>query len=300
MTGKVAFFHLPGMYEFFDFYKEFLPLFRNKREYFYEWAEIGSIYGSPMNCIWSGGRIETSDADDMDVIQLLNEYDVSARLTLSNSLLNKEHLSDIRCNKICDLFYKYSKSECGIIIHSDLLLEYLSIKYPDFYFISSTTKVITDFEALKDEVDRKEFKYVVPDFRHNKSLNLLDSFTQEQKNKIEFLCNECCSFGCRERKECYKSVSHIVLYDDEPLHRCSSAYASEGYVFSKAMENPGFISVDDIKNTYMPLGFENFKIEGRSLGSALILEFILYYMTKPEYQLKVREEIYLNHSLDLF
>ena len=70
--------------------------------------------------------------------------------------------------------------------------------------------------------------------------------------------------------------------------------------FSKAMENPGFISVDDIQNIYMPMGFSNFKIEGRGLGSALILEFLLYYMTKPEYQLHVREEIYLDNMLDLF
>ena len=38
------------------------------------------------------------------------------------------------------------------------------------------------------------------------------------------------------------------------------------------------------------MGFSHFKIEGRSLGSALILEFLLYYLTKPEYQLRVREE----------
>ena len=44
----------------------------------------------------------------------------------------------------------------------------------------------------------------------------------------------------------------------------------------------------------------NFKIEGRGLGSALILEFLLYYMTKPEYHLHVREAIYLDNMLDLF
>ena len=66
------------------------------------------------------------------------------------------------------------------------------------------------------------------------------------------------------------------------------------------MKNPGFISVEAIQNTYMPMGFSNFKIEGRSLGSALLLEFILYYMTKPEYQINVREEIYLDNELDLF
>ena len=46
--------------------------------------------------------------------------------------------------------------------------------------------------------------------------------------------------------------------------------------------------------------FRSVKIEGRSLGSAVVLEFLLYYLTRPEYQLRVREEIYLDSSLDLF
>ena len=66
------------------------------------------------------------------------------------------------------------------------------------------------------------------------------------------------------------------------------------------MKNPGFIGLDAIQDIYMPAGFSQFKIEGRSLGSAIILEFLLYYMTKPEYHLKVREEIYLDSMLDLF
>ena len=60
------------------------------------------------------------------------------------------------------------------------------------------------------------------------------------------------------------------------------------------------IGVEEIKNVYVPMGFKNFKIEGRSLGSAVVLEMLLYYMVKPEWQLKVREEIYLDSSLDLF
>ena len=66
------------------------------------------------------------------------------------------------------------------------------------------------------------------------------------------------------------------------------------------MQNPEFIGIHDIQETYLPTGFSNFKIEGRGLGSALLLEFLLYYMTKPEYQLQVREEIYLDNMLDLF
>lgn len=66
------------------------------------------------------------------------------------------------------------------------------------------------------------------------------------------------------------------------------------------MTNPGFIGIQDIQNRYLPMGFSNFKIEGRGLGSAMILEFLLYYMTKPEHQLHVREAIYLDSMLDLF
>ena len=66
------------------------------------------------------------------------------------------------------------------------------------------------------------------------------------------------------------------------------------------MENPGFIGLHDIVNTYLPMSFAHFKIEGRGLGSALMLEFLLYYLTKLEYQLRVREAIYLDNMLDLF
>ena len=187
-----------------------------------------------------------------------------------------------------------------MIIHSDLLLDYLKRQYPGFYFVSSTTKVLTDFQKLVEEINRDDFLYVVPDFRLNKSLENLNRLSQQQKDKVEFLCNECCWFGCKDRKECYKTVSRRNLGEDCPEHLCTAPDGNQGYRFSKAMENPGFIGVEDIKNTYLPMGFSNFKIEGRGLGSALILEFLLYYMTKPEYHLHVREKIYLDNTLDLF
>lgn len=74
----------------------------------------------------------------------------------------------------------------------------------------------------------------------------------------------------------------------------------QGYRFSRAMENPGFISTRDIRDIYLPIGFSNFKIDGRELGSALLLEFLLFYMTKPEYHIHVREAMYLDCMLDLF
>ena len=297
---RTAFYHLPGLFEFFEFYRVFLPLYRTHREYFYDWCAIGSIYGAPEDCLWGGGRVGFGEQDARDVLALTREYSISARLTFSNSLLRPEHLSDARCNALCRLFAEADGPRNGVIVHSELLLDYLMKTYPQLYFISSTTKVLTGFSQLRQELEREEFSYVVPDFRLNRACAQLDALPQALKDKAEFLCNECCSFGCKDRKACYEAVSRKNLGIDGPEHICTAPNAKEGYRFSKAMENPGFIGVADIQNVYLPMGFTNFKIEGRGLGSALILEFLLYYMTKPEYRLRVREEIYLDNMLDLF
>ena len=299
-AGKTAFYHLPGLFEFYELYRVFLPLFRQHREYFYDWCEIGSIYGAPGDCLWGGGRVGYGDCAPRDVLRLTREYGVSARLTFSNSLLREEHLSDRKCNELCRLFAEAGGPANGVIVHSDLLLHYLEKRYPGLYFVSSTTKVLTEFQQLRQELEREEFRYVVPDFRLNRAFDRLEALLAPLKDKVEFLCNECCWFGCKDRKACYETVSRKSLGEDGPEHRCAAPDAEGGYRFSKAMTNPGFIGVGDISNVYLPMGFSHFKIEGRSLGSALILEFLLYYLTKPEYQLRVREEIYLDNMLDLF
>lgn len=296
---KKAYYHLPGLFEFYELYQVLLPLYRQHRDWFYDWCEIGSIYGAPADCLWGGGRAGFGEQGPREVLALMQEYGISARLTFSNSLLREEHLTDKKCNALCALFEQNGAVQNGVIIHSDLLLEYIKKTYPGLYFVSSTTKVLTDFRECHKEIQREDFRYVVPDFRLNKALDKWGTLPQSEKDKVEFLCNECCWPGCRDRKRCYEIVSRKNLGEDME-HACQAPNATEGYRFSKAMKNPAFISSDDIRTIYLPRGFSHFKIEGRSLGSALILEFLLYYMTKPEHQLEAREEIYLDNMLDLF
>ena len=297
---RTAYYHLPGLFEFYELYRVFLPLFRTHREYFYDWCDIGSLYGAPSDCIWGGGRTGFGSADPGEVLALTQEYGISARLTFSNSLLREEHLADTKCNALCARFAAGGGVQSGVIVHSELLLDYLKRTYPALYFVSSTTKVLTEFPQLLQELQREEFRYVVPDFRLNKAFSELDALPQTLKDKVEFLCNECCWVGCTDRKRCYENVSRKNLGEPCPDHRCAAPDAAQGYRFSKAMRSPAFIGVEDIKETYLPMGFSNFKIEGRGLGSALVLEFLLYYLVKPEHQLEVREEIYLDNMLDLF
>ena len=298
--NNIAYYHLPGLFESYEFYRVFLPLFRDHREYFYDWCEIGSIYGASAGCRWIGGRVGGGEEDARKVLSLMKEHGISARLTFSNSLLREEHLSDEKCNALCALFAESCAPRNGVVVHSDLLVDYLRKNYPELYLVSSTTKVLTDFRQFREELERAEFRYVVPDFRLNKAFDKLDTLPASQKNKVEFLCNECCWIGCGDRRRCYENVSRQNLGEECPDFPCQAPGGLEGYRFSRAMASPAFIGLEDIRNTYLPKGFSQFKIEGRGLGSAILLEFLLHYLTRPECQLKVREELYLDSMLELF
>ena len=299
MKQEKAYYHLPGLFEFYELYRVFLPLYRTHRDWFYDWCEIGSLYGAPADCLWGGGRTGCSRHTAREVLALAQEYGISARLTFSNSLLREEHLTDPKCNALCAQFAQGSVQN-GVIVHSDLLVDYLQEHYPELYLVSSTTKVLTEFAQLEAETARPEFRYVVADFRLNRAFRQLDTLPQVLRDKTELLCNECCAFGCRDRAACYRSVSRENLGLEGPVHRCTAPDAAGGYRFSRAMENPGFIGVNDIRDVYLPMGFSQFKIEGRSLGTALLLEFLLHYLTRPEYHIHVREALYLDNTLDLF
>ena len=201
---RKAYYHLPGLFEFYELYRVFLPIYREHREYFYDWCEIGSIYGAPADCIWGGGRAGFGEDDPEEVLALMQEYGISARLTFSNSLLKEEHLSDRKCNALCALFEESKGTQNGVIVYSDLLLEYLKKTYPHLYFVSSTTKVLTDFEQLIHEIRREDFRYVVPDFRLNKPLIDGRHCLRQRKIRWSFCVTNVAGLGVRTGKPAMK------------------------------------------------------------------------------------------------
>lgn len=235
-----AYYHLPGLFEFFELYSVFLPLYGAHREYFYEWCEIASVYGAPADCLWGGGRLGDGEHDPRAVLSLMREYNISARLTFSNSLLEEKHLSDPKCNTLCKLFAESESPQNGVIVHSDLLLDCLKKTYPGLYFVSSTTKVLTDFEDFKQELEREDFRFVVPDFRLNKQVEKLNALPQALKDKAEFLCNECCSFGCKDRKACYEAVSRKKPRYRRPGAHLHRVERKGGLPLFKGDGKPGF------------------------------------------------------------
>lgn len=75
---NTAYYHLPGLFEFYELYRIFVPLFREHREYFYDGCEIGSIYGAPADCLWGEGRVGFGDSDPQEVLAWMEEDGISA------------------------------------------------------------------------------------------------------------------------------------------------------------------------------------------------------------------------------
>ncbi len=146
----------PALFEFYELYRVFLPLYREHREYFYDWCEIGSIYGAPRTASGAADASAPATCIAQEALALTQEYGISARLTFSNSLLREEHLTDQKCNALCRLFSESDGVQNGVIVHSELLLRLSAQRYPELYFVSSTTKVLTDFPQLQGELDRRE------------------------------------------------------------------------------------------------------------------------------------------------
>ena len=168
----VAHYHLPGLFEFYELYRAFLPLVPGTSGIFLRLVRyrlhLRRPGGLPLGR--RPGRVRgTLDPDE--VLALTQEYGISARLTFSNSLLREEHLSDPKCNALCALFEKgggASKRRDRPFGTAAAIFEKRPI--PELYLVSSTTKVLTDFPSFRQELDREDFRYVVPDFRLNKDL----------------------------------------------------------------------------------------------------------------------------------
>ena len=54
------------------------------------------------------------------------------------------------------------------------------------------------------------------------------------------------------------------------------------------------VTPDDIYNKYIPMGFNQFKIEGRTANIFNLIEYYLYYMIKPEFKDKARLALCIN------
>ena len=284
--NKTAVFHLPGLFRFIRGYEVLLEMIQDNPSILKDNVKIGSIYGSPA-CIWNGGRIiaATFDKGDFENVKnVMEKYGIPARLTFTNCLLEEKHIYDTVGNILLEVF---NTGHNEIICNKEVLENYIRNKYKDNYkYISSTTKRLLDKEQQLQEL-KKDYYLIVLDYNHNKDFDFLQ--TIENKDKCEILCNAVCKPNCPLRAKHYEEISKAQLENDcRILFQCEDAHK---WFWQVKKENQSFISIEDIKNIYLPMGFSNFKLEGRTSNPMDWVEIILYYLIKAEYKEETRAKL---------
>ncbi|MBR1862191.1 MAG: hypothetical protein IJ796_10120 [Lachnospiraceae bacterium] len=285
--SKPVYWHLPGFCVFRNLNNIIIDLLKEFPGCFHDGYRVGSVYGTFPSAIWNGGRTTlgfTSKNDIERIVKGYNDKGVPVRYTWTNPLIEEKHLSDTLCNLIMRI------SDNGmnqVLVNTPVLENYLRENYPNFKFISSTTKRITDPEKLMDELG-KDYFMVVLDYDMNHNEDVLKSL-EPMAERVEILVDEICFPNCPKRLEHYRdeAVKQLDFEIAKPFP-CPNRQATKS--FEDCMKRPAFISDEEI-GSYIERGFENFKLVGRGLPQSLVIDSYIYYLVKFDKQEFIRNQI---------
>ena len=299
-------FHLPGLRRNYPLNVMFIGLLKGHPEYFREGVTIASCFGEFPTSMWNGGRNSRADQCTGEfinvVIKSLNDWGIPVRFTYTNMLLEEEDLKDPYCNYCLKAAHNGMN---GVILVSPLLEDYVRKNYPKMKLTSSTCKQIKGVEGVNAEL-RKGYDMVVLDYNMNNHFEELEKI--EDKSRCEILINAACEPNCPRRGAHYKHISenqkNIVKNMSLPREQqiplkpwdCKYCLGTVQNVHT-IKDFSTYVSPEDIWDKYVPMGFRNFKIEGRTDDLFVVIEAYCHYMIKPEYQGEVRLRL-LRHLED--
>lgn len=286
--SKEIYWHLPGFMAFRGLNIALLDLMNKYPDYFEDGYKVGSVYGTFPGAIWNGGRtvLGFTPKNDMEiVIKSYNKRGAPVRFTWTNSLLEEKHLNDTYCNLIMRMG---DNGMNQVLVNRPVLESYLKANYPNYKYISSTTKRITDAESLYAELE-KDYFMVVLDYDLNHNEEVLKAL-EPQAERVEILVDEICFPGCPRRAKHYEDESLMQLeYEIAKPFPCQNRQSVRG--FEDSMSRPSFISREDLVK-YIDRGFINYKIVGRGLPQKMVEDSYLYYLVKPERREQVRNMLH--------
>lgn len=275
-------FMLPGLYEKFHVNQALIHLMDTNPDMFYDNIEIGAIYGNFQFCSWDGGRIfesyiPASYEKICHIRDFMKDRKIPLRLIYTNPEVKEtdyyEHFNNL-VTALCE------DSNNELVVNSEGLESYLRDHYPSYKFISSTTKCKTKPEDSLKELE-KGYYLVCLDYNLNKNTTFLERIPEETKPKVELLINAICPPGCPNRKEHYRlnGLSHL---------QAGRVYTIPCIIdgdlnANKTIHYHNNLTIEDINNYYLPNGFFNFKLEGRTLSDLNIICCYARYLVKPEY-----------------
>lgn len=292
-------YHLPSFTDHYSLNILIIDYIKEHPEFFRDGIKIASVFGSFSGAAWNGGRNVPGRFDPVMTEKIIKEFNsrgVPLRFTFTNPMVNERHLADKPCNEIMKMA---DNGLNQVIVMSPVLEQYIRENYPNYKITSSTCKEIKDMDALNAELD-KPYNLVVIDYNWNNKFEELEKI--KDKPRCEILVNACCQPACPRRGAHYSTIGKYQL------ELCAAAQSSLGIKADNIVKEPfpcpymdydiymskefsTHISPDAIEEKYIPMGFDQFKLEGRTIGDIAMLEMYVYYFTKPEFERRVRLDL---------
>lgn len=285
-------FYVPDFYNNAPLYVMISGFIEHIPEWFYDDFKIAAAYGCFPSVIWNGGRVyfDRVTRHDMDrVIDALNQCGIAVRYTFTNPLLEEKHMSDTLGN-ICLEAANNGMNE--VLVNTPAMEAYVRANYPDYKIISSVTKCIKTVEGVEEEL-KKDYYLVVLDSSLNKDERI---FQIEGRDRLELLVDHACRLNCPRREVHYNEVGNCQLTYTESKFSCPHI----GKTFEELMRGPHVINRDLMAERYIPGGFKHFKLDGRAFLQETLVDTLVHYMVRPQYQAKfkdiIRKEVYSNDT----
>lgn len=294
-------FHLPGLRYNYPLNMFWVSLLKLHPEFFREGVQIASIFGEFPTSLWAGGRFCNGDQCDarfvQEVIKNINAQGIPVRFTYTNPSITEQDLADEYCN-FCLKTAENDMNE--VLVVSPVLEEYVRKQYPKFKINSSTCKGIQDMNELQEELE-KDYNLVVLDYNLNNCFDKLEQI--KRKDKCEILVNSCCIPNCPRRKDHYAAIgkqNRTVLKNRKmpkehqiPVEGWYCEYGDKNSIHT-IKNYPTYVSPEAIWKKYVPMGYEHFKIEGRTANLFQLVDTYCHYMIKPEHEAEARFMILTN------
>ena len=192
------------------------------------------------------------------------------------------------------------------IVNTQIVEDHIRKNFPRYKITSSTCKQIRDMDGLIKELE-KDYSLVVLDYNWNNNMEALAEIPEKYRKRLEVLVCPYCFPDCKRRGEHYSFLGkqqiqrstinsfqgmggmQLNVQQEKPFI-CEAIQLN----FLETVKFSTHVTPDTLYNKYVPLGYEQFKIEGRTIHPLNVIESYVYYMVKPEHKDMVRLKLGLS------
>lgn len=253
----------------------FVRLLRERPEMAREGVAVTSLYGCFPGCVMNGGRTylreRTSPAAMERTFAIMAEYGLVPRLTFTNSLVSEETLADPYFNDICLAAARFGGEA---IVYDDAAGAYLRENY-GMPLVLSTTREVADAATFNGLA--RAYDWIVLSYNVHKDPAVLGALAAP--GKAEIMVNEFCVPGCPHRAEHYR---HNSVDQQDGVLRPFPCKSGRPDFFDHAPNHPVQFTAEEVADTSARFGISAFKIVGRGVAFATVVEALTYYLIRPE------------------